>query len=508
MALPIGTSEPAMDRLLARSAGFIEAYWKPLLGALCIATALLAGAVASGRPLEHDEIFTFWTARQSSLRAVYTALLEHADNHPPVDYWVRHASMQLVGSSELGLRLPSVLAFAGCMLAVFAVARRHWGAMAGFVAVAVLLASQASSSAYYGRAYGLILLWTALGLFFWRMAAGNRHRGVALAGLAVLFAGAVCLHYYAPFHMLAIVVAEAARTWQRRKIDWIVWGVFGCGVLGLPLILPLLPYARSFSKGFWTPVTLRAALETYTNLFFYGMPAFYGMLVAWTCLQGRRKRSSGAAGTAPSEFVPELAAAIYLLLLPFVILAIARLGTGAFQAKYCISAAIGVALLLAYATRQSAMLQWAALASILIFALATLGMKALAAGREGGPRERSRAIYALARETPLPVVIDAAQTFLESAHYAAPEVRERLFFLIDMEAALRVHHETTDLTAFPGLTRVFPARAVQRQDFIRQHPHFILLYEGGWVLQRLLEDHPRVTVRYFQQMPVFEMDMR
>ncbi len=502
------------DSILEAADRSLEVRGRAAVLVLCAATLLLTGILALTRPLSHDEIFTFWVASQNSLAGVYSALLQHADNHPPLDYWLRHVSMQIMGASELGLRLPSVIAFIGTMLACFALIRRKFGAVCGLIGVSVLLASQASSTSYYARSYALVLLWTTLGLLLWRMAADHRHRNAALIGLALLFASAICLHFYAPFHVMAVVAAEAVRTVQRRKIDWAMLAAFACGAAGLPVVLPLLPYARSFSKGFWAPVTMQAMLASYGDLFVYGLPGFFVTLAAWAWFRASAFAGRGAAplasgtGAGAREFLPELGAGLYLLALPFVIYAVAKSGSGAFLAKYCLSAVLGVAILLAYAGSQSVQLRGAALAGILGVSLAVLGAKAAAAVRSGHSDAHNPAIEAMLSQTELPVVVEAAQTFLETGQYAPPPARARLFFLDDLKTAMRYESETTDQIAMPGLARIAPFQVVDRADFLREHPHFMLLYEGGWLMQKLADDHAKMTIRYYGRTPVMDVDLR
>jgi hypothetical protein len=485
---------------------FVARRWMLCFASVLTLSVVLAGIIASARPLEHDEIYTYYVASQSSLRAVYTALLNHADNHPPIDYWMRHISMEFFGPGELAFRLPSLVAFAGSVVCLFALVRRHLGPVCALIAALLIIASQASSLAYYGRSYSSILLWSSLSLLLWRMNADGRYRTVALIGLAFLFGSALSLHFYAPFHLIPVVVAELVRSLQRRAIDWKLWLAFGCAVASLPVVAPLLPYAQSMSGHFWSPVTLQFALAIYPDLFIFSISAVFFVLVVWAIIQWRlpddRQNHDATSKCLPT---PELWAAISFCLLPLGIFLLAK-RTGALQAKYAVSFVAGVAILTALSASRAWRLRIALLIVMTPFALGMLGTKALSAVRAGRVSSDSKLISDIAESSDIPVVVDSSQTFLQSGYYASPSVRRKLFVLVDLAYVNAIGHENTDQIALPGLARISPFQVVPRETFIREHPVFLLVYEGGWLLRKMIEDHATITPGYFGKQPVFRID--
>ena len=77
-------------------------------GAFFLLCVLPAGLCAHWKPFGSDELFTFEIARLPGFGDVWRALLDGADFHPPLDFLIRHASMKLLGESELAFRLPSI----------------------------------------------------------------------------------------------------------------------------------------------------------------------------------------------------------------------------------------------------------------------------------------------------------------------------------------------------------------------------------------------------------------
>jgi hypothetical protein len=507
MRVPDAAAAPAALAPYARADAFLEARARAIFWILAATAVVLAAITAANRPLDHDEVFTHSVASQGSPAAIYAALRSGADNHPPLDYCLRSASMVLFGGSEFGLRLPSVLAFAGVLACTFALIRRLWGAAAGLAGTAVVLASQGNSYAYFGRSYEFVLLCTAAGLLLWRMAATGEHRPVALIALAVIFAAVPALHYYAPFNVAAVVVAEVVRTTRRRRIDWAIWGAFACSIAGVVVDLPLLAYAQSFTKGFWTPVTIEAALAIYRELFQYGIPAIFGVIVVYAAVRysgtGVPQRDEVIADNAAAE----LAAAVWLVALPFVIFVLARAGTGALMARYCIAMVLGAALLAAYAARHAPQFRVSFVPVVAAFAIAVMGAKAVSAAKAGHIKSEVAALYDIARATDLPVVIDVPQTFLESSFYADAPMRKRLFYLVDMESATRIQGQNTDQRVLPHLARITGYQAVALDDFLRQTHRFVLVYTGGWQLQRILEDSPRVSLSYHKRTMLATIEM-
>jgi hypothetical protein len=497
----------ADTKMVSRLEELVARRWVPCFAFILTLSVFLVGVTAAFRPLEHDEIFTFYVASQSSLRAVYSALLLGADNHPPIDYWMRHLSMGILGPGALAFRLPSILAFAGSTICVFTLAKRNFGSFCALIAASVIIASQASSLGYYARSYSCMLLWSILALLLWRMYVEGKYRLPALILLAILFASALSLHFYAPFQMVAVGVAELVRSVQRRSIDWRLWLAFSCSALSLPVVVPLIPFAQSMSAHFWSPVTIQAALAIYAGLFVFSVPAIFFVLVLWALMQwwipNERKERAGLFGSLPA---PELWAMVYLCALPVVIFVVAKSKTGALQGKYAISSVIGVAILTAFAASRARGFRVALLLVLPAFALSILASKAVAAVRAGPPGSEYRPIYGLAEMSDIPVVLDSSQTFLQASYYAPPDILAKLFFLVDRDTVIRYGHEDVDHIALPGLARIAPIHVAAREAFIHEHPVFLFVYEGGWLLRRLSEQHASLTVSYLGNQPVFRVD--
>jgi uncharacterized membrane protein len=157
-SLPAGASrEHSTESWLADRAG------------TAAAVAALAGFflrlwTASGTFLNPDEALHFRIANQASFDFVYRASL--AESHPPLLYWVLHF-VRYFGTSELWLRLPSVIAGTIFCWLLFRWLSLVTGQLSGFIGLlfAALLPPIVRLSAEV-RQYALLLMFLTGALYF------------------------------------------------------------------------------------------------------------------------------------------------------------------------------------------------------------------------------------------------------------------------------------------------------------------------------------------------------
>ena len=82
--------------------------------------AVARGVVgATHRPFWFDELFTLTIANQPSLHDLWHAVTRGFDSAPPFFYLLERLALKLTGNKEVGLRLPSILAFPCTLICVF-----------------------------------------------------------------------------------------------------------------------------------------------------------------------------------------------------------------------------------------------------------------------------------------------------------------------------------------------------------------------------------------------------
>ena len=160
-------------------------------------------------------------------------------NHSPVYFLLPWLSVQLLGLSELALRLPSLIAGTALVPGVYLVARRLSGSpLAAFVAAS--LATFDSDFLYFSsesRQYACVQL-VALGqvAVLWQMFQGGgwKWRTAWILLTALLF----YLHYTAVLLVVAEVVFVVAlilfRAWPAGRLKNFAMDVAGAALLMLP----------------------------------------------------------------------------------------------------------------------------------------------------------------------------------------------------------------------------------------------------------------------------------
>lgn len=206
---------------------------------------LLAGLgarlwAASGTFLNPDEALHFRIANQVSLAAVYRASL--TESHPPLLYWFLYFARGL-GTSELWLRMPSVIAgMAFCWL-FFRWLTQVTGRISGFAGLVLVafLPPIVRLSAEV-RQYALLLAFLSGALYFLDRALAEDSAGLMAASAACIYL-AMLSHYSALFFvaglgvyaMLRIFWHDPGREPSKRVVA--IWAAGQLGALALLLFL-------------------------------------------------------------------------------------------------------------------------------------------------------------------------------------------------------------------------------------------------------------------------------
>jgi mannosyltransferase len=252
-----------------------------LVIALPAAAALVVGGYRLGGPsLWRDEAYTLEVARRSSGQ-IFRLLLHVDAVHGPY-YLGVHVVVSVLGTSEIALRLPSLIATS---LAAGAVAGLGWrlarlsdlpappvtGLVAGLLYVA---APQTTYYAQDARPYGLVTLFAVAATYLLTVAAGRGGAwwwagyaaAIALTGIASLFALLILAA-----HGVTLLLARG----RDRLLRWLVAAVAAVVVLS-PLIVLGYGQGRTLS---WVT---RPGLGTVTTMvtLFAGLRALVPLLAA------------------------------------------------------------------------------------------------------------------------------------------------------------------------------------------------------------------------------------
>jgi 4-amino-4-deoxy-L-arabinose transferase-like glycosyltransferase len=468
---------------------------------------LPAVACAYWRPLTNDEIFTFEIARKASLAEVWRALAAGADNHPPLDYILRHLSMSLFGQSELAFRLPSLVAVTAALAAIYSFVARRAGAVYGLMALLIPFSTTLFEYAYEARGYALLAAFGAVALAAWQRRTEGSRGAVIL--LAASLAAMLWTHYYGVLVFFPIALGELIRSWERRRIDWAVWIALAAGAAALVPLLPMIRAARQIGAVFWTKVGVVQALSIY--------PALMERLCIVAVVVGAVLLAIGlpprvrAAGRGAKNY--ELAAVIGFVALPLMAYLLARAFTGALLPRYVLGTVVGAAIGFAFAASEALGDGAApALLAVAVLALSGLGDEAALAFKQRQLRKELNGddLSSVIARLPGPVVMEDNDLLMQLWHYEPAAIASRLFYVSDEKSALEYFGWNSTERALDGIKPWSQIVHVEHYpDFVRQEKRFVLI-EGtpGYISQELVRDGAVLTAKaMYRNQWVFEVDL-
>lgn len=472
---------------MRRAAAAIDRRGRVLLGLGLVALATVTLILAHRKPLWNDELFTLYISRLPSVSGMWDILATGVEQTPLTFYLLTRGSLEALGDGPVAIRLPELLGFLLASVCVYLFVERRASPLYGLVAALLPVATIAYGYAYEARAYGLVLGFSAAALLCWQVAAeGGRHRRLAAAGTALALAAAVASHYYAVLVVAPLLVGEAVRSVERRRVDWTVAASFGGALVPLVAFAPLIAEAKDYSTTFWAQPTWGDAARFYPDslmdrALFVVLAAVAVAFVAAAWRRPDRARHAGL--RRPPTY--ELAALATLALLPAFAVLMGKLVTGAFTDRYALPALLAASILLALAAwwtdARQAVLGLALLAVLGAFAVQRIYDRYGEASADA--HEQDAAVALLTRDGPPggAVVVASPHDFFELSHRMAGSARPRVVYLADAaEARRRLETDAVEL-GVTGMARVAPLRVEPYRRFLASHPRFVVYgREGAW----------------------------
>jgi hypothetical protein len=536
IALRLDTALARLDDALERRPVFVWAGFTALL-------VLRAVAESAQKPLWYDELVTYYVSSLPSLTAIWQALSTAADGTPPLFHTVERASTGLLGQTEWALRLPSLI---GCWLtsvALYLFVRRRASASSAWIAATCPWLTGAAYFITEARSYGLALGCASFALVAWQAAheATGPRRAAWAVMLAACVAGAIGFHYYATFILMPLVAGELVRVVWKRRVDVAVWTALLFGIMPMLIYLPLVQAASGYVRHGARP-SLRDMFAFYDRMIGQNVTgefllAVVALLIVQRILAARRTTPTavtyftsftnlpprsptpettdtpsapGAANTIrvaiPDELWPDAAvprlripieegvAIVTFLLMPPCLVIVARFSNVPYLDRYVVWTVIGFSICLAVFARllqgpRSAVV----LAAVFLSLSAAHSLKPWLLGRS------RPSIAAMIADVPpaTPIVITDVVEFLQTAHYADPPLRARLYYLADRDAAVRYTGQDESDAHILALRAWAPFRIVAYETFRAAHSRFVLYDTAGiyaWMVPRLIDDGAHVQL--------------
>jgi len=200
-----------------------------------LATALILRLINLNQSLWLDEAVQAITS-QGSFSAIFSEL--RGDFHPPLYHFFMWLWVHLFGSSEIVLRLPSVLFGVGTVWVIYKLG--SLGKLGNLGIVAALFLATAPFHIYYSqeaRMYAMTAFFASLSMYYFLRVIGEKreNRGAVwgyLAGTAAML--------YSDYYGFLVLLAQIIGGWiiLRRKIA----PLLNCFIAPLLLFLPWLPF--------------------------------------------------------------------------------------------------------------------------------------------------------------------------------------------------------------------------------------------------------------------------
>lgn len=175
-----------------------------LLAGFYVASSLY---ISSHRLLWYDEIYTASMSRLPNVRTLWKALSEGVEQIPPLYFLITRIFDQMFRHADIGIRVPSALAWGAGLLVTFDIARRLTDGLYGLIAMSFLSTSFVTYYGYEARPYALYFMLAAIALWLW-VFTKSESKSAAIA-FGTLFLIGVAVHYYfvlclVPFGILAL----------------------------------------------------------------------------------------------------------------------------------------------------------------------------------------------------------------------------------------------------------------------------------------------------------------
>jgi hypothetical protein len=432
----VETPEASQNRFPPPSAKVI--HW--LMGLVVVYVIVRSIVAAATKPFWFDEFMTLTLCSLPNLKTVWGALSRGLDSPPPGFYVVEREFIGLLQNKQIALRLASILAFPCTLLCVFVYVKKRSGEAIGLIcALLLLLTSLFHSHAADARPYSMMVACISIALVCYQRVPSPVW--TILLGLSLTLAQS--LHHYAVFSMIPFGVGEFVYFLSARRFRWPVWIAMALGPVPLLFFWPLLSKLKAYyGTHLWAHYSLSSIPLTYGSFFLTG--GALGFALVAVCATGVVGARLLPTQEAPNESIgrdsAEASLLLTLLLLPFPTALVLHLFHGMMVDRYVVASLLGVALSL------GCVMSLARGRVVLIFAvfiLSTIALHEFTFWRSAhsfrleNPASPVEALLQKAGHPDLPVVISDGNTYLQTAYYASPESRKRIFFLEDEQKAVQ-----------------------------------------------------------------------
>jgi hypothetical protein len=524
----VGTRQARLGAWLGTVAAWCEAHPGWMIGLIVALYVPAVLELSHLKPLWHDELYTLFIARSTTVREMWD-LARVYDLNPPLPFLLTHACYRVFGVNTLTTRLPEMLGFLAAILCLFAIVRRRMGALFGLFAALLLMASVNFPLAVEARPYGLMFGFFLAAILSWQHAAAPEanHRIFWTLSLALALSGLLLSHVFGVAATGALLAAELTRSLQQRRIHLSI-----AAALLLPFAVTLL-YVPLFANhgAAMYPLAFQVSFTKIALFYLYlttsETAVVFLLLAAVTLLLGAGQFGFHVPAHGPrwSFNRAEWLLIWALLALPLALMLLLMHSHGAFFLRYGAIASFALEMafvaLIARLTLSISSDGWqpdprvallGAIAALVISGLPIQIAHSIADGAILPTRAHSepklQPCEACARTAALdpsiPLVAASGLTFVEMNYRESDATTARLYYLVDPQASNLYSHANI-FERMPQITAAFHLRGHSEPytAFVAQHKHFFVLgmknYPEDWLLPKLKDDG--ASIKFLGYMP-------
>ena len=480
-----------------------------------------------------DELVTLHIANLGSPRAIWHALALGTDPNPPFTHLAVLACTRLLGHSSLAVRLPSILAVAIALIALWIFLRRRLPVLWCAAGLLCFMATRGFDYAYDARSYAFLLGSSIAALTLWT-ASLDRPKSILLpTAMALALAIGLSSNYYGALAFFPIAIGEAIRTAQSRKLDPRIWLALAIAAIPLFFYLPLIhTNIAQYAPHAWNrtnPSLLYFAYAEIVEFIFWPILALSLAAAIKPFIMNHKSPGNPSTNPAVPSFAPfakdglhsnnaptkilrlagmkdvphphplplhEKAPIATLILYPLLGYLVARLGAGMIAPRCVVPVTLGCAILAAHACNRLFKINGriAPLILALLFVYATARQYAC-----GLVLHQQRTAFFTIRDTlptNTPIVISDSLILLPLDYYATPHLRSRIIFPIDFDAIHRFEPDDSgERNLWAGRNSVFTARIIPYSELNIHQPLTVISPDDptNWLLWSLEHDGATIT---------------
>ncbi len=512
---------------IRRIGNSIESFFEDRAGvafALLSLTYLVAvAALSHAKLLWLDELITLHIAQLGSASTIWNALSQAADPNPPLTHLAVLASLRLFGEHEFVLRLPAVLGYWIGLLSLFLFLRRRIPTTWALAGTILSMANAAFDYSYESRSYGIFYGLAMLAVLCWNRAVdptlSSTRRHLALCVMTLALAAGICTNYFAVLAFFPIAGGELVRSLSahRATVTPVSFRAFSARIwIALALAAtPLLAFRKliqasiaHFAPHAWNKVSLDQVFDSYTGMvevILFPVVALLaialavyllsslcphcraGLRPAWLAdLANRHARSFRFCFRAH-----EVAAALILMLYPFLGYLVASVHGGMLSPRFVIPVCLGFAIAgTAAAHHVFDRLPYAGTIALILCSALFLG-RACAVGETYSRQKQCfyQVLHHLPASGNQPIVVADPLMVLTLAHYAPHSIASRIVFPVDFPAIRLFRGEDSPEENLWAGRSLYHLAILPLADFQRNAADYLILASDGNWLVRDLRNH-------------------